>query len=109
MRRLLTTLFALSGACYAVVALAAAGSDYATKPTYGVSLPPANTSFGTSTDAFGSDTTGNVDGFPLRSKILAAADSSLFLQKNYGASRWVKVGEVVGFNMDPSFVKISPR
>lgn len=108
MRRLLTTLFALSGAGYAVVAVAASGSDYATKPTYGVTLPPANTSFGTSTDAFGVNATGNVDGFPLRSKILAAADSSLFLQKNYGASRWVKVGEVVGFSMDPSFVKIAP-
>ncbi len=108
MRRTLATLFALGGACFAVASLAATGSDYSTKVTYGVAFPPAITSFGTSTDAFGADVTGDIDGFPLRSKILAAADSSVFLQKNFGGSGWVEVGKVVDFSMDPSFVKVSP-
>jgi hypothetical protein len=101
----------LSAICApAVLSLAADGASdgYSTEPTYSVALPPPTMSFTTSTDAFGADVSSNVDGFPLRSKILAATNSSVFLQKNFGSGSWLTVGNVVGFNMDPSFIKISP-
>jgi hypothetical protein len=108
MRRTLAGLVLLGTATFAVASVGADESGYSTKTSYGVALPAAHTSFGTSADAFGASQGGNIDGFPLRSKILAAADSSLFLQKNFGASSFVTVGNVVGFSMDPSFVKIAP-
>lgn len=108
MRRTIAGLVLLGAATFATVGVGAGESGYSTKTTYGVALPAASTSFGTSADAFGKSQAGNIDGFPLRSKILAAADSSLFLQKNFGASSFIEVGHVVGFSMDPSFVKISP-
>lgn len=109
MRRFLAGVVLLGAAAHAAVSLAAdSGAGYATETTYEVSLPASSMSFFTTADAFGADNAGSIDGFPLRSKLLAATNSSVYLQKNFGASSWLTVGNVVGFNMDPGFIKISP-
>jgi hypothetical protein len=108
MRRWLAVLLAASICVLGGVSAAAGEVGLSTQPMYVLALPAATMSFTTSADAFGADASGDIDGFPLRSKILAATDSSVFLQKNYGSSSWIVVGNVQGFTMDPSFIKISP-
>lgn len=109
MKRVGASLVLAAFAAHAVTSIAAEGTaGYATQPTYGVSLPAPTMSYFTTADAFPADLSANIDGFSLRSKLLAATNSSVYLQKNFGASSWLTVGNVVGFNMDPCFIKISP-
>jgi hypothetical protein len=108
MRRLLVGLVLCASVAHALASFAADDSGYSTKPTYSVALPAPTLSYFTAADAFGANFSGKIDGFPLRSKLLAATNSSVFLQKNFGAGSWLTVGNVVGFNMDPAFIKISP-
>ncbi len=84
-----------------------AGDGYGTRPSYTITFPSSATSFGTSADAFGGNAAGIVDGYALRARFLAAAGSTVFLQKNFGASLWLPVANVPE-NMDPSFLKITP-
>jgi hypothetical protein len=108
MRRFLATFITLGGISWTILGAAAGPEAYATKATYDLTLPPATTSFETSADAFPPNQAGTIDGFRLENKLLAAANSSVYLQKNLGAGKWLEVGKVVGFSMDPSFIKISP-
>lgn len=108
MRHLLTGLFIAGTLLFqAAEGRADAFDEYATKPTYSITLPAAETSYFTSADAFGPSLTTDIDGVPLRSRIIAATNSSVFLQKNFGSSVWLTVGSVPD-NMDPCFVKVSP-
>lgn len=109
MRRSIAGLTLCGLAAHTVAAFAAGADDgYTTQPTYSVALPAPTMSYFTTADAFAADDARRIDGFPLRSKLLAATNSSVYLQKNFGASSWLTVGNVVGFNMDPGFIKISP-
>jgi hypothetical protein len=108
MRRFFVALMLCAIASHALTSAAAAENGYFTKPTYDVALPAPTMSFFTAADAFAADADGHIDGFPLRSKLLAATNSSVYLQKNFGGSHWLTVGTVAGFNMDPGFIKISP-
>jgi hypothetical protein len=85
----------------------AADPGYTTKPTYSLTLPASDSSFGTVADAFGNNVGSDVDGYPLRGHFLAATGSTVFLQKNFGADVWLPVASVPE-NMDPGFLKISP-
>jgi hypothetical protein len=86
----------------------AADGDYATKPTYSLTLPSSPSSFGTAADVFGSSVATDVDSYPLRGRFLAATGSTVFLQKNFGANLWLPVATIGTSTMDPCFLKISP-
>jgi hypothetical protein len=85
----------------------AADPGYTTKPTYSLTLPASDSSFGSVADAFGESVSSDVDGYALRGRFLAATGSTVFLQKNFGADVWLPVASVPE-NMDPGFLKISP-
>lgn len=85
----------------------AAGDDYTTKPSYNLTLPGSDLSYGTAADSFAADVTTSVSGYPLRGRFLAATGKDLFLQKNFGADVWLKVASVPE-NMDPGFIRIAP-
>jgi hypothetical protein len=106
MARWLFGLAAVASMTHATLAYADAFNEYATQSSYTLELPLATTSWFTAADAFGA-TDVSLDGFPLYGRVLAATNSSVFLQKNFGASAWLTVGTVPD-NMDPSFIKISP-
>ncbi len=96
-------------ATLAISAVAAAGSfdEYATEPPYAIELPPATTSFFALATGFGAEAPGDIDGYPVASRLLAAANSRVYFQKNLGASQWLVVGSVQE-PMDPSFIEVSP-
>lgn len=106
MARWLFGLAVVASMTHAELAHADAFNEYATQSSYALQLPQATTSWFTSVDAFG-ETNASIDGFPLHGRVLAATDSSVFLQKNFGASAWLTVGTVPEI-MDPCFIKISP-
>jgi Dockerin type I domain/Thrombospondin type 3 repeat len=90
------------------VAAADANDDYATTGSYSITLPPRTTSYATLTDSFGANTNVVIDGYALKGRLIAANDSTIYLQKNFGASVWLPVATVAS-SMDPSFVKVSPN
>jgi hypothetical protein len=88
----------------------AADGGYATQPSYSLTLPASDLSYGTSADVFGSNVTTSVDGFPLRGRFLAATGRTIYLQKNFGADLWLPVATLApDETMDPCFIKISPN
>ncbi|MEI9948807.1 MAG: hypothetical protein WDO74_07440 [Pseudomonadota bacterium] len=87
----------------------AADTDYATQPSYSLTLPASDESFTTSADVFDSNVTASVEGFPLRGRFLAATGRTIYLQKNFGADLWLPVATLGAEDrMDPCFIKISP-
>jgi len=89
---------------------ARAADGYATQPSYSLTLPSSDLSYFTAADAFGADVSTNVDGFPLRGRFLAAVGRTIYLQKNFGADRWLPVATLgPDDTMDPCFIKISPN
>jgi hypothetical protein len=84
-----------------------AAPDYSTQASYSLTFPSSDASFGTVADAFAASTASNVDGYALSGRFLAATGSTVFLQKNFGASIWLPVATVPE-TMDPSFLKIAP-
>ncbi len=88
-------------------AAAEAFDEYATKGSYTITLPPRTTSYATLFGSFGPETSAVIDGYALKGRLIAASDSTIYLQKNFGSSVWLPVA-TVATNMDPSFVKISP-
>ncbi|OJY31431.1 MAG: hypothetical protein BGO98_15325 [Myxococcales bacterium 68-20] len=88
-------------------AAAEAFGEYDTKGSYSITLPPRTTSYATLMDSFGPGTSAVIDGYALKGRLIAANDSTIYLQKNFGSSVWLPVAKVAS-NMDPSFVKISP-
>jgi hypothetical protein len=81
--------------------------DYNTKPSYAITFPTSDQSFGTVADAFGVNVSANVAGYALSGRFLAATGSTVFLQKNFGASVWLPTATVPE-TMDPCFIKIAP-
>jgi Thrombospondin type 3 repeat len=100
----------LAAACVGLLArnaFAEAFDEYATKGSYAIKLPPRTTSYATLSDSFGAGTAAVIDGYALKGRLLAVNDSTVYLQKNFGASVWLPVAKV-DRSMDPSFVKVSP-
>lgn len=89
-------------------ARADAVSDYATKPTFAIT-PPATTTPGYTTlyGAFSSNTDVVIDGYALKGRIYAVDGGTVWLQKNYGSSVWVKIA-TSAWHMDPSFARVTP-
>ncbi|HEY0462583.1 MAG TPA: thrombospondin type 3 repeat-containing protein [Polyangiaceae bacterium] len=103
-------LAALALALLVFVGRASAADAYATQPPYTLTLPASDLSYGTSADAFDSNITTSVDGFPLRGRFLAAVGRTIYLQKNFGADLWLPVATLGPEDtMDPCFIKISPN
>ncbi len=86
----------------------AADGDYATKPSYVLTLPSSDLSSTTVADVFGSNVSTSVDGYLLRGRFIAATGTSVFLQKNFGADLWLPIATIGSDRMDPCFLKISP-
>jgi hypothetical protein len=99
---------ALGLLAFAGRALAADG--YTTQPTYSLTLPGSDLSYGTAADAFDGSLTSSIEGFPLRGRFLAAAGRTVYLQKNFGADWWLPVATLgPDDTLDPCFIKISPN
>ena len=83
-------------------------SEYATKPTFALKPPVTTTpGFLTLYGTFSSTTTASVDGYALKGRLFAVDGGTIWLQKNYGASVWVKIATSAQ-HMDPSFMRVSP-
>lgn len=106
-RLLLASLVGSAVAFAATDASADAYSEYATKTSFSLKLPPRSSGFGTLFGAFPETATAVVDGYALKGRMYAVDGDTVWLQKNYGASVWVKIA-TSGVGMDPSFMEISP-
>ena len=100
---LLLSAFTLSGR------VLADGTQYSTKPTYSLTLPGSDLSYGTAADVFGANVSTKIDGYGLAGHFLAASGRTVYLQKNFGADLWLPVATLgPDQTMDPCFIKISP-
>ncbi|AKV00509.1 Thrombospondin 1 precursor [Labilithrix luteola] len=83
-------------------------ADYSTRPTFALKPPVTTTpGFGTLYGTFSSKTDVVVDGYTLKGRIFAVDGGTIWLQKNYGASVWVKIASSAR-HMDPSFARVTP-
>lgn len=88
-------------------ALADRFDEYAASAPYSVTLPARGASYFTVVDSFPAASTEVIDGYALSGRLVAAADRTIFLQKNTGADVWLPIARVPS-TMDPSFLRVSP-
>ena len=86
-------------------------ADYKTGPgtTAEVDLPTVAGGWFTAAEYFPDGTTEMIDDqFEAEGRIIAANNTSIYLQRTYGSSQWDVVGTISTGTMDPSFIHVSP-
>ncbi len=82
-------------------------SEYATKTSFTLTPPPRTAGYFTLYGTFSESTTAVLDGYELKGRLFAVDGDTVWLQKNFGSSVWVKIA-TVDVGMDPAFFGISP-
>lgn len=82
-------------------------ADYATQPTFALKPPTTTTpGFATLYGTFSSTSDVVIDGYALKGRLFAVDGGTVWLQKNYGASVWIKIATSSRY-MDPSFARVT--
>ncbi|WP_146651792.1 hypothetical protein [Labilithrix luteola] len=108
MRWLTALLMSASLGVVARDARADAYSEYATKGSYNLTLPPRTSGFATLFGTFSPNTNVVIEGYALRGRLFAVDGDTIWLQKNFGSSVWMKVATATE-SMDPTFLHMSPN
>lgn len=107
--RPLLSVFCVLGSAFFLGGSSLAGGldDFRTAETYQITYPELTASYFVASDAFPLSAAGKVGAYDIAGRLIAAANGTVYLQKNFGASLWLDVATVPE-RMDPSFIKISP-
>ncbi|MGI6655728.1 MAG: dockerin type I domain-containing protein [Desulfobulbus sp.] len=114
-REMARRLACLGGAVLCLVAFQpwAQASDFDTYKTAHtpavIDLPTVENGWFTAAEYFPAESTAMIDGrFQVRGRLLAANNTTIYMQRTYGSSVWDPVARIEGGVMDPSFIHVSP-